>query len=30
VPPERKCRLRSFVDGPAEEQDSWGPWMIPL
>jgi hypothetical protein len=24
VPPERKYGLRSFVDGPAEEQDSWG------
>jgi hypothetical protein len=24
APPERKYGLRSFVDGPAEEQDSWG------
>jgi hypothetical protein len=23
-PPERKFGLRSFVDGPAKEQDSWG------
>jgi hypothetical protein len=24
APPEKKYGLRSFVDGPAEEQDSWG------
>jgi hypothetical protein len=24
APPERKYGLRSFVDGPTEEQDSWG------
>jgi hypothetical protein len=24
APPERKYGLRSFVDGPAKEQDSWG------
>jgi hypothetical protein len=24
APPEKKFGLRSFVDGPAEEQDSWG------
>jgi hypothetical protein len=24
APPENKYGLRSFVDGPAEEQDSWG------
>jgi hypothetical protein len=24
APPERKHGLRSFVDGPSEEQDSWG------
>jgi hypothetical protein len=24
APPERKYGLRSFVDGPVEEQDSWG------
>jgi hypothetical protein len=24
APPERKFGLRSFADGPAEEQDSWG------
>jgi hypothetical protein len=24
APPERKYSLRSFADGPAEEQDSWG------
>jgi hypothetical protein len=24
APPERKFGLRSFVDGPTEEQDSWG------
>jgi hypothetical protein len=24
APPEKKFRLRSFVDGPAKEQDSWG------
>jgi hypothetical protein len=24
APPERNYGLRSFVDGPAEEQDSWG------
>jgi hypothetical protein len=24
APPEKKNGLRSFVDGPTEEQDSWG------
>jgi hypothetical protein len=24
APPEKKYGLRSFVDGPAEEKDSWG------
>jgi hypothetical protein len=24
APPEKKFGLRSFVDGLAEEQDSWG------
>jgi hypothetical protein len=24
APPEKKYGLRSFVDGPAKEQDSWG------
>jgi hypothetical protein len=23
-PPKKKYGLRSFVDGPAQEQDSWG------